>query len=72
MANFMGLSCPACGRADGIEIHGSVWARLVADGTETVSGIEWTDDSPARCAECGWVGTAGSLLDSNAGAESDG
>lgn len=72
MANFMGLSCPACGKAGGIEIHGSVWIRLMADGSEPVSGVEWTDGSTARCAECGWRGLAGSLLAEDDAAGSDG
>lgn len=72
MANFMGLSCPACGKEQGIEIYGLVWVRLMADGTEPVSGIEWTDGSTARCAECGWSGLAGSLRGGGAEGQSDG
>lgn len=66
MANFMGLSCPACEKEHGVEIQGLVWVRLMADGTEPVSGTEWTDGSSARCTECGWNGLAGSLRDDDA------
>lgn len=44
----------------------------MADGSEPVSGVEWTDGSTARCAECGWRGLAGSLLAEDDAAGSDG
>lgn len=66
MANFMGLSCPSCRDADGIEIQGSVWVRLMPDGAEPISGVEWIDASPARCRACCWVGAAGAALDDDA------
>lgn len=55
-----------CKCFDRIEIQGSVWVRLMPDGTEPIGGVEWTDASPAQCRACGWVGTAGAALDDDA------
>lgn len=56
-----GMTCPACGKDDGIDVAATVWTRLVQDGADLTlardTSQEWTDESAAKCDNCGHVAT---------------
>jgi len=67
--NFADLACPQCGSQEEIDIQALVWTRLCEDGTDPdaadrhhESAAEWSDNSAAACAKCGWDGRVADLV----------
>ncbi len=64
MANFLGYECPKCTSMDEIEVAGTIWLRLTADGTDADLADnhhdhEYQSDSQAVCQACGFQGKFG-------------
>lgn len=58
-----GMACPACGCSDEVLVRALMWVSLTDDGTDPYADsirhagdVDWTDDSLARCPDCGHAG----------------
>lgn len=55
------MICPSCKKDSSLDIAATVHVRLCPDGTDAYAsregGHEWSSDSTAICADCGWEGT---------------
>lgn len=47
------IACPECGNRSYFRIVGTSLFRVVDEGTEDNSDIEWDENSPACCGACG-------------------
>ncbi len=56
MNNQLNLRCPACARADGIQIRAQTWLAITDDGNRPFPP-EWEKDSQAICDGCDHSGT---------------
>lgn len=59
---LQGMACPACGDFGPFKIlvSQSGMTRVSDEGTDSIEGdMEWDDDSPCECLECGHTGTVG-------------
>lgn len=56
---YWGMACPECGQSDRLAVAETMMVRLTPNGVDSVGDGEWSDQSPARCDECGWRGLAG-------------
>lgn len=55
------MICPSCKKDTSLDIAATVHVRLCPNGTDADAsregGHEWSSDSTACCADCGWEGT---------------
>lgn len=59
---LQGMACPACGDFGPFKIlvSQSGMTRVSDEGTDSIEGdMEWEDDSPCECLECGHTGKVG-------------
>ena len=56
MSNQLNLRCPACARADGIQIRAQTWLAITDNGNRPFPP-EWEKDSQAICDGCDHSGT---------------
>lgn len=59
--NMHGLYCPGCKRSDTLRVQVSGMALLTAGAGGDIEHLDWTPESAAECAECGWSGKAAEL-----------
>jgi len=52
-----GLRCPECKQEDVLEIMGTTLFRVVDDGTDSHTDVEWDCNSYTRCPQCNFEGT---------------
>ena len=48
-----GIRCPKCGQEDYFEVRAHVWVTVTDEGTEDWQDLDWDDDAPTECRECG-------------------
>jgi len=67
-----GRACPSCGNEDTVLLNTRMWVSLTdagtdpyADAVKDMSEVEYDDNSPARCPDCGHMGVFGGWQISN-------
>jgi len=48
-----GMRCPGCGSLGPYMIRVTCMATVSDDGTDDFEGVEWEDDAPCTCNQCG-------------------
>lgn len=51
-----GCACPKCGQEDCFDVEATSTFRLIDNGTEYHTDVEYDDDSEASCPDCAWSG----------------
>lgn len=58
-----GLQCPGCLQESKLLMRATLWVAVTDDGTDPFdddlkgrTDVEWDDDTPAECPDCGFDG----------------